>query len=494
MAGLSVSDLVNVTVSISPTAATQRNFGAGLIIGASDVIDTTERMRSYSSFDEVSADFGSTDPEYLAANLWFSQSPVPSLLYIGRWAKTATAGRLNGGVLSTAAQALTNFTSVTDGSMVISIDGTAKTISALSLASATSLAGVAALITTALSSAATCTWDSSNSRFVIESATTGASSSVSYATDYTSGTSLGTLLGLKSGTASAPVAGIASEAPLAAVTALATLSTDWYGCIIADASVTDAQHEAIAAYVEALSVTRIYGITTQTSAVLDGSSTTDLASILSAAGYTRTFIQYSSSSPYAAASMMARAFTVDFTANNSTITLMWKTEPGVTYELLTETQAATLKSKHCNAYVRYNNDTAIIQHGVMCSGLWFDVRHGTDWLQNNVQTDVFNLLYQSTTKIPQTDAGVHKIVTAVESALADGVTNGLIAPGVWNNPLEFGTLHEGDTLTAGYYVYAPQVSSQSQSVRETRVAPTIQCAIKLGGAVHSANVQINVNQ
>jgi hypothetical protein len=49
-------------------------------------------------------------------------------------------------------------------------------------------------------------------------------------------------------------------------------------------------------------------------------------------------------------------------------------------------------------------------------------------------------------------------------------------------------------LPKGYYVWAPLVESQPQSIREQRIAPTIQCAIKLAGAIHRAFVIVNVNR
>ncbi len=41
----------------------------------------------------------------------------------------------------------------------------------------------------------------------------------------------------------------------------------------------------------------------------------------------------------------------------------------------------------------------------MANGDFFDERHGLDWLQNYVQNNLYNLLYTSTTKVPQTDPG-----------------------------------------------------------------------------------------
>ena len=115
--GLPVSDIVNVQVVMTPLAAQTRDFGSLLILGDSDIIDTTERLRLYTTLDAVADDFGTVAPEYKAAALYFGQTPQPSTLYLGKWARTAAAGKLRGGVLSAAEQTLTNFTAVTTGAM-----------------------------------------------------------------------------------------------------------------------------------------------------------------------------------------------------------------------------------------------------------------------------------------------------------------------------------------------------------------------------------------
>ncbi len=85
--GLPLSNVVNVDVIMSPTAATGRNFGSLLILGSSVVIPPTERIRLYASIADIGNDFGVDSPEYAAALVYFSQSPHPTEVYIGRWAK-----------------------------------------------------------------------------------------------------------------------------------------------------------------------------------------------------------------------------------------------------------------------------------------------------------------------------------------------------------------------------------------------------------------------
>ncbi|HFD8278627.1 TPA: DUF3383 family protein [Raoultella ornithinolytica] len=376
--GLPVSNVVNVDIIMSAVAATGRNFGALLILGTSTVIPVTERIRQYSAIEDIGDDFGVDSPEYEAATIFFSQSPKPTLVYIGRWAKTLTEGEE--GAVETLLQAV--------------------------------------------------------------------NASLQY--------------------------------------------TNWYGLAIADsADLVEADVITVAAAIEASSLSRILAVTTDDVNVLVTGNTDNIGYKLKAASYSRTFWQYSSSSKYAAISAFGRAFTVNFTGNNTTITLKFKVEPGVTYETLTTAQASAIDAINGNVYVYYANDTAIIQQGVMANGDFFDERHGLDWLQNYVQTNLYNLLYTSTTKIPQTDAGVTRLMTNVEASLDQAVNNGLVAPGVWNGG-SIGQIESGDTLTKGFYVYADAVANQAQSDREARKSPVIQAALKLAGAIHYGDVQINV--
>jgi hypothetical protein len=491
--GLNVSDVVSVSIVMSPKAASTRNFGSLLILGDSAIIDTTERLRLYTTLDGVAADFGTTAPEYKAAALYFGQTPQPSTLYVGKWARVAMSGILHGGILSTVDQAIANFTGVTTGAFGVTIDSVLQNVTALNLSGVTNLNGVASAIQAKLTGA-TCVWNANLSRFEITSATTGTTSKVSFAAAPGSGTDVRALLKIGNTNGGSSVDGIAAETLVNAVATFANISNAWYGLYVASSvAPADADVLAVAGFIEGSSASHIYGVTTQNTTVLDSTQTTDIASQLKALGYKRTFIQYSSSNAHAAASIVGRAFSVNFQGSNTTLTIKFKQEPGVAAENLTESQAATLGFKNCNAFVQYNNDTAIIQEGEMVNGYFFDEVHGTDWLQNDVQTAVYNLLYTSTTKIPQTDAGINLILATIAHRLEQAVTNGLVAPGVWNAS-GFGALNQGDTLPKGYYIYAPPVATQSQADREARKAPAIQCAIKLAGAVHSANIIINVNR
>lgn len=479
---LPVSRVVNVAVEMSPTAAALRNFGSCLILGDSDIIDTDERIRLYSSISDIATDFGISSREYLAAQAFFSQSPQPTQVYIGRWAKSATAGRLRGRTLSSAEQDISLFTAITTGTLSLTIDGASKSMASIDLSAETNLNGVASQISSALGVSGSCAW--TGERFVITSATTGTSSTVA-TTD--TGT-LSSLMGF-SGSATS-VAGVAAESLASAITALLDYNTWYMVCVAPDAS-DDSIVEA-AGLIEAASPSRMIGFTTQNSTEIDSTASSTLGSRLKGLGYNRTILVYSSDSPVAAASVFGRMATINFEGSNTTLTLKFKQLPGVTAENLRSSQAEALKSHNVNAFCAYQNDTSILQEGITSGGWFIDETHGLDWLQNRVETDLWNLLYTSK-KVGQDESGATAIVSCVNKSLEQGVTNGLIAPGVWNGDA-FGALESGDTLSTGYYVYIQPFDEQSQSDREARKAPPIQIAVKLKGAVHFINVTITVNR
>ena len=492
---LPINNLINVSVNLGTTPASQQNTSTLLILGSSAVIDVVERLRNYTTIAAVAADFGTSAPEYLAALVYFEQSPQPITLSIGRWAAAATAAVLKCGALSAAQQLLSAWTAITTGSFKITVNGTLCTVTGLTFAAQTNMNGVASVIQTGLNTTlagTTCVWNSVYSRFEITSPTTGATSTVTFLTAAGSGTDISAMMNGQSTLGGYAAQGQALETAITAVTLFDNnYGQAWYALTVLGGASAD--YLAIAAYVEAGANRHIHGVTTQDANSLVAAATTDIGYQLQQLGYRHTVVQYSSSNPYAVCSLFGRILTVNYQANNTVITLMYKQEPGITPETLNATQLTAATGKNINVFVSYNNNTAIIQNGVACSGDFLDIITGTDWLALDIQTTVYNLLYTSTTKIPQTDAGNQQIVTAIEGECARGVVNGLLAPGVWQQQ-GFGALNNGDFMPKGFYVYAPPIASQNPTTRAARASVPIQVAAKMAGAIHTVSVIINVNR
>ncbi|MGO4496421.1 DUF3383 family protein [Paenibacillus sp. 2RAB27] len=95
----SISSIVNVSVIVSPLSTVNGTFNLGLIIGKSTLITPLVRVKTYTSPDAMISDgWAGTEPEYLAAQIYFSANPRPNSVAIGRWDGTGS---------ETAAQAIT---------------------------------------------------------------------------------------------------------------------------------------------------------------------------------------------------------------------------------------------------------------------------------------------------------------------------------------------------------------------------------------------------
>lgn len=496
--GLPIDGIVSASVAVNQSAAQSQSTSSLLVMTPNTQIDLITRIASFPSLAAVGTYFGTNGPEYAAAQLWFGQSPQPTEIQIATWAQTARAGQLLCGTLNATQQAMSNFSAIADGGFSIAVDGGESThVSGIVLTGVGNLNAVATAINTALTTATlgvSCIWSAPDARFVFTSATTGAESSVSFLSAGAGGsvTDIFALIGAGVAGGGFQSPGQVAETALAAVTLLDNdFGESWYALQVPTAATAD--HLAIAAFIQATDTKHFYGVTSSDSNILLASSTTDVASELSALGVTKTAVQYSSYSDYAIASLLGRILTVDYSANSSTITTMFKQEPLVPAETVNKSMLAALLAKNCNIFVNYKGGVTIIQPGTTSTkNQWIDAVIGVDNVAITVQSAVFNALYTSLTKIPQTDAGMHTIIAVIENVLLEFVADGLIAPGVWNQA-GFGSLNQGDTLDKGYYIYAPPVATQLESDRASRLAVPVQIAIKLAGAIQQVAATISVN-
>lgn len=500
MPNLSVSRLVKVNVVLAALAAQAQNLSTILVLTAGSVLDVVERLRTYTSLTAVADDFGTAGVEYKAAVLAFQQTPQPSAIKFGRWAKTATAGRLVGGPLTVANQAISAWNAITTGAVKFGADATAAAdITGLNFSTDTNLNAVASRLQSAIRAVGTGTtypnvtvkYNAIYKRFEIDSGTTGTGSKVLFLQAPATGVDISEMLAGRSTSGGAYVAdGIAAETALAAATLFdSKFGRTWYGMVIPEA--VDDDQIAVAGFLEATNNKHIFGVTTQDGAAVSSVATSDVAYRLKELKYAKTVVQYSSQNAYAVVSLLAKALSTNWNGNNTAITLMYKGEPGIVAEDISESQALALETKKANVFVKYDNDTAIIQNGVVSSGDFIDTITGADAIAVDIQNELFNLLYTSPTKIPQTDAGSNLSVATCEKVCGKYVTNGFLAPGVWDQG-GFGNLAQGDFLAKGYYVYAPPVASQLKADRQARKSVPIQIAAKCAGAVHSFDLQLNI--
>ena len=131
------------------------------------------------------------------------------------------------------------------------------------------------------------------------------------------------------------------------------------------------------------------------------------------------------------------------------------------------------------------------------NGYYTDDATNLLWLKKALEVSGFNYLRKTNTKIPQTEIGMAGLKNAYETRCSQGVLNGVIGTGLkWNDSIPFGDPEDfqRNIEEKGYYIYSLPIAQQSQAEREARIAPVVQIAIKLSGAIHNSNVIVQVQR
>lgn len=176
LASIPASEIVTVLPSVLGAGGTAMALNAVII---SD--DVKFVAKEYSNADAVGKDYGTTSDKYKFAQIYFNgftgSTVKPSALFISKYSAVDSAAKLTGASLRS--MSLDQLKAIT-GAISVTINGVLKT-GTVNLSAATSFSNAATLIATALTTAAV-TFDTQLQSFVIASGTTGATSSISFAT------------------------------------------------------------------------------------------------------------------------------------------------------------------------------------------------------------------------------------------------------------------------------------------------------------------------
>lgn len=472
---LSLSTIFNVSVVVSPAAVAPPAFNQALIVGPSAAIPSqgaNGRARLYTSTSAMLTDgFLTTNPEYLAAQLYFAQSPAPVYLWVGR-------------------QDLTAINAVAVGSSA----GTGYVVGDILTVSAAGASGGLVRVTT-IGVAGVVTG------IALVSGSQGTGYTVSSGASTTGGTGTGCQINITA----------IGETPLQTMTACRTATPSWYAATFVGTAL-DADHEAIAAFIEGASPQSLYFVSSGEATIGNGTSP-NLLTVLQDASYRRTFSVYSTtqsgaypSNAYAAAAIMGIAMGRNTGTAGSYFDVMFKTVADVGAEPLSQTQVNAICGAinrstpgfNGNVVVSYNNGSYTwLQQGVMASGVFFDEVLFLDMLAAAIQINVANL-FVSQNSIPITEAGETLVKSVVAQACDASREIGFISPaGTWTgNAIGTGSgaITTGQALPKGYALYSQPVASQSASNRAARIMPPITVALVEAQSGHSLTVSVDVQR
>lgn len=298
--------------------------------------------------------------------------------------------------------------------------------------------------------------------------------------------------------------GTAGETIGAAISRTASL-VQYFGILVNESAGTgqvipSADVAAAAAIVQAL-VKILFFVSNSSS---DLTATTGMVAVNSAAANTQTRINYYGDVVANALNFIAayagRMLCVDFSGSNTTLTMQLKQlatispDPSMTQTIYNQALAAG-----SDIYVSFGlgaaNGSNVSSVVISGANLFSDQVYNRLWIASAIQIAGFNYLAQTTTKIPQTEAGMTGLKASYGAVCQQAVTNQYLAPGAWNSSTVFGNPAQLilNVAQVAYYIYSVPVAQQSQANRAARHAPLVQIAIKEAGGINDSNVLVNVN-
>lgn len=464
---LSLGDIVDISVTVAPSAATANSFNQGLFIGPSAVIPSygsNPRLRQYAAAAFATAmlsdGFSTSSPEYVAMQIYFSQSPQPSFGWVGRQDLTALE-TITIAVAGTGWAVGDQF-SITQGgashgfgTILAETAGVPSSVAVTPLAQGTGYATASALATVAVSPS------------------TGTALTVNI-------TAIG-------------------ETLLQAATACRAANSLWYGLAVNNP--VDADNLALSEWADPLwQSTRYYpwsasvGIVNGTSGNIALQLQTLKLRVLGV--YSTTQGGLYPNNIFAAAGLMGVEMGLNTGLANSFFTVAHKQIAGIAVEPLTQTQYTNVVAASFNAYCNFA-PYQLLEPGFMSNGapsfLWLYLAV----LVANLQIDELNVL-QSTPAVPQTNSGQQLLIQAANQACALLASIGFLSGAVWegatipvpsaSNP----ALKTGQALPLGYLNVSPPYAQQSSGDRAAGKAMPIYCMITTAGAVQSLVIGVFV--
>jgi hypothetical protein len=518
---MSLADIVNVSFTLSNPGVTAAGFGIPLIV--SHTAAWAERTRTYSSLTAVGADFGAATPEYLAAQKMFAQTTGLQKLMIGRAANKPTQ-QYDVGTNSQVANAVYKLRVAADnGSSVF----TSQECDYTATAAASWAAGTAytqgqlvvndtpakyyICITSGTSAgsggptgaSADITDNTVHWMYAGASATVGTTTNdaIVYglkllvdeltAPVMPVATSLQGAVGAKTFRMTANAAGTyfavevldmaflsvaqnhADPGIAADLAAIKLASSAWYGLVTLYNSSLLVQ--AAAAWVEAN--TKLYIVASSDSAIATVAyvaAGADVFNKLRDAAYARTGPAFHTApDDFFDAAEIARWFPINPGGDN----WIYKTLPGVTIKVYTDTMITNITAKYANYYADFAGVNAVQGSGLVSAHEYIDVIRFRDWYVARLQERVANLLLDAE-KVPFTDAGIALMETQVKAQNTEGVRAGGIAPNSPDTPI---------TVTA------PTVADISTADKQARWLKGVASGWTLAGAINKLSVNVEAS-
>jgi Protein of unknown function (DUF3383) len=462
---------------------------------------------AFSSATDVSTYFGPSSAEYTYAAIYFSgfdnSNVKPGKLRFAQYNLASVSAYLRGGNISsmtlTALKALT-------GVLTITVDGTAKTSSTITLTAATSFSSAASIIQAAFTTPGfVVTYDTVSGGFVFTDSSTGTISTMTIATG-----SLAAGLLLTTATGAVVSQGAAAQTSLTAaayMNAVVAQTTDWVSFATLfdpDGGTGNTFKQAFSAWTNSTNNRYLYAAwDTDITPTQSVPASTSLGYILQQSNSSGTAVIYGAD-PTLAAFLCGAIASIDFSQTAGRTTLAFKAQSGLTANVTNQTVAANLGGdpqsngsfgngyNFYGAYATANETFTFFNRGTVTGPYkWIDSYVNQIWMNNQFQLDEMLLLTQ-VKSIPYNSIGRALIEAALQDTITSAVNFGAIQPGVNLSSLQIAEVNQaaGVTIdnilsTRGWYL---QIKQSTAQVRSNRATPPCTFWYMDGGSVQALNL------
>lgn len=488
-----LSYTIDVSVQAAPKGLGDYNTNSICVLTNEQPLSTEPYIWAVNTRDAVN-EYGTNSLTAKVVQALFT--PVPNLrtgngqvLIFPYTATNATAGSTT--TVAIADSVITSLKLVTNGDLTITIDGTDYTCSNLNFANITNIQDVIAILKNQYLDCDIEIVDTNKIKFtsrnygtsssVALKATAGGAGTDLYGSSYFNGANQVTATGTaQTGTTFAEALAQVEE-------------FGYFGGVLTTQIMDNAGIEAAARAVQAKDHIYYEGVQS-----LKNIGT--LGAIIKGAGLTKTRLlaktdEGSEINKLAIATYATIAQSTNYSGTNTALTMNLKELTGINPD-------GNINSTYYNLAKNNGVDIYATTEGLSCvysfdNGYYTDDATNLLWIKKALEVSGFRYLKQTSTKIPQTEAGMVGLKNAYETRCSQGVRNGVIGVGLqWNDSIPFGDPEDfqRNIEEKGYYIYSLPIAQQTQSEREQRIAPLVQIAIKLSGAIHTSNVVVQVQR
>lgn len=450
------------------------------------------QLLAFQSADEVGKYFGLDTDEYKLATVYFlgydNSYRKPEKLYFARRAETAFGGELIGAPVTATYE---QFQIITDGTFVISVDGTEVTVENADFTSVTSMSTVAQVLENSLSTAGagvTVAYSSVTKGFIITNNTTGDTGSLSYVSAGETGTDLSAMLAMREEDGAVIFSGSNALTPTQCMESVMNNTQNFvsFTCVT---SMTDDEVKGFAEWTNSKGVSYFFSAWNDTSV----ESAIALKEMLDENTYSGTSVVYGDAKY--AVFIMAEAASIDWNRRQGVINFAFKHQSGLAAIVTDGVEATQLEAGGVNYYGRWatrNPEFVFLYNGTIGGDYrYIDAWVNAIWFRASLQISCMDGITMAG-RVPYTEMGYTQIKAWLQDPINTALLNGVIDAGVVLSEKQKAELYieAGQDIseilfTEGYFV---EVSDPGAVVRAERGTPTINIWYTYGGSVNKLNV------